>query len=141
MPSTNRNGITGRCIEIRRVGYCAHGVDFTRTPSAARWVYATSHTLIVPSVSRRTVKGNSSVVVIGVGRHRVGRENGNHRAPERGVFSQGRNEGLGAVYAGARLAHRTCYYTDQLPPRERRNEELVKKLRSGLMAARIPGKH
>jgi hypothetical protein len=33
-------------------------------------------TLIVPSVSRRTVKGNSAVVVIGVDGRRVGDDNG-----------------------------------------------------------------
>jgi hypothetical protein len=39
-------------------------------------VYATSRTHIVPSVSRRTVKGNSAVVTIGVDRGGVGRDNG-----------------------------------------------------------------
>ena len=38
--------------------------------------YATSRTLIVPSLSRRTVKGNRAVVLIGVGRHGVGRDDG-----------------------------------------------------------------
>ena len=66
----------GRCIEIRHVGCCAYGVDFTHSPSAARWVYATSCTLIVPSVSRRTVKGTSAVVVIGVDRGERGSDDG-----------------------------------------------------------------
>jgi hypothetical protein len=65
----------GGCIEIRHVGCCAYGVDFTRSASAARWVYATSCTLIVPSVSRSTVKGNSAVVVIGVDRGERGGDN------------------------------------------------------------------
>jgi hypothetical protein len=38
--------------------------------------YATSRTLIGPSVSRRTVKGNSAVVVIGVVRRGVGGDDG-----------------------------------------------------------------
>jgi hypothetical protein len=65
----------GGCIEIRHVGCCAYGVDFTRFPSAARWVYATSCTLMVPSASRRTLNG-SAVVVIGVDRRAIGRDNG-----------------------------------------------------------------
>jgi hypothetical protein len=40
--------------------------------------YATSRMLIVLSLSRRTVKGNSAVVRIGMGRHRVGSDN-SHR--------------------------------------------------------------
>jgi hypothetical protein len=51
------------------------------------------------------------------------------------------NEVLGAVYAGMRLAHRTCYYTDQLSSGERRNEELVRKLLAGLLAAKLPKRH
>ena len=51
------------------------------------------------------------------------------------------NEVLGAVYAGMRLAHHTCYYTDQLSPGERRNEELVRKQMAGLLAAKLPERH
>jgi hypothetical protein len=69
-----RPQLMGGCIEIRRVGCCAYGVDFTRSPSAARWVYATIRTSIAPSGSSRTAK-ESAVVAIGVGRRRVGRDN------------------------------------------------------------------
>jgi hypothetical protein len=65
----------GGCIEIRHVGCCAYGVDFTRSPSEARWVYATSRTLTAPPGPMRTMKC-SPVVVIGVDRHGVGRDNG-----------------------------------------------------------------
>jgi hypothetical protein len=67
----------GRCIEIRRVGCCAYGVDFPHSPFAARWVYATSRMIMVPSASRRTLNG-SAVVAIGVRRRGIGRDDG-HR--------------------------------------------------------------
>jgi hypothetical protein len=68
----------GRCIVIRHVGSCAYGVDFTRSPSAARWVYATSRTLSIPSVSKCTVNGYP-VVAIGVRRRGVGSDNSSRR--------------------------------------------------------------
>jgi hypothetical protein len=48
------------------------------------------------------------------------------------------NEVLSVDYAGMGLAHRTGYYTDQLSPGERRNEESVRKLLAGLLAAKLP---
>jgi hypothetical protein len=50
-------------------------------------------------------------------------------------------EVLGTVCARMRLVHRTCYYTDQLSLRERRTEVLVRKILSGLLAAKIAKKH
>jgi hypothetical protein len=55
-----------------RLGGSAGGTNLPYLPART---YATSRTLIVPSVSRRTVKGNNAVVVIGVGRHGVGGDN------------------------------------------------------------------
>jgi hypothetical protein len=52
----------GGCIEVRHVGSCAYEVDFTRSPSAARWVYARSRTLIIPSVLMHTMKRNPVVL-------------------------------------------------------------------------------
>ena len=46
----------------------------THCSSLARWLYATSRMLIVPSVSSRTVKGNAPVVLIGVDRVERGSE-------------------------------------------------------------------
>jgi hypothetical protein len=43
---------------------------------------------------------------------------------------------------GMCLGHRTCYYADQLSPRERRTEVLVSKMLSGMLAAaNSPEKH
>jgi len=49
-------------------------------------IYATSRTLIVPYLSRRTVKGNSAVVMIGVRRRGVGSDNATCWQAEGGDF-------------------------------------------------------
>ena len=55
--------------------------------------------LIVPSVSRRTVKGTIHVVVIGVGRRGVGRDNGPRQRQSFRLAARSEGSMLGGIIA------------------------------------------